>query len=155
MSDEDYRGLSPDQLILKCRILEIRKRRATQETEDIIKLLFPNPAASQTTTETDARALRAPAPVASGSGQVVQAPQEASAPPGTSVRRSLSPPGSDISNTLVYRGRNGEHRRSLRNRGPGMESPRLTHTRTRANRDRTTCSTSIKYVSLSLTGSMY
>jgi hypothetical protein len=106
MSDEDYRGLSPDQLILKCRILEIRKRRATQETEDIIKLLFPNPAASQTTTETDARALRAPAPVASGSGQVAQAPQEASAPPGTSVRRSLSPPGSDdTSNTRTNRDR--------------------------------------------------
>jgi hypothetical protein len=125
MPDEDYRGLSQAELVFRCGILEIQKRCAKRETEEIINFSFlqyprvPDPAASEATTE-DARALPAPAPVAGGSGQPVQAP----APPGSSVRRSAP---------------------RSRDREPGIE--RSAHTRTRVYAGRATC-TPIMYVSL-------
>jgi hypothetical protein len=100
MSDEDYRGLSQAELKkLKCGIYKIGLRCAKQKIEDIKDFLFrrvPDPAASEATTE--------PAPVAGGSGQLVQAP----ALPGPSVRRSA--PGSICDREPgVERSVNGEH----------------------------------------------
>jgi hypothetical protein len=125
MSDEDYRGLSQAELVYRCGLLEIQLSCAKRQTEKITNysiLQFrrvPDPAASEATTE-DARAPPAPAPVAGGSGQPVQAP----ALPGPSVRRSAP---------------------RSRDREPGME--RSAHTRTLAYGDRATC-TPIMYVSL-------
>jgi hypothetical protein len=114
MSDEDYRGLSQAELELQCGIYKIGWRSARREIEDIKNFLFrrvPDPAAGEATTE-PARALPAPAPVASGSGQLVQAP----ALPGPPVRSSA--PG------------------SMRDRELGVErSLRSAHTRTRAHLD--------------------
>ena len=104
MSDEDHRGLSQAQLGLKCGIFEIGWRSARQEIEDIKTFLFhraPDPAAGEATTE--------PAPVASRSGELVQAP----ALPGPPVRSSALGP--------------------MRDRELGVE--RSAHTRTRAHRD--------------------
>ena len=107
-----------------------------------MNLVLQHPAAAAG--EADARAL--PAPVACGSGQLVRAPQEATAPSGPSVGRS-APRLDDTPNAPVYRrrGASGEHQGSMpvRDRRPGME--RSVHTRTRANRDRATC-TPIEYV---------
>ena len=159
MSDEpeDYRGLSRVsrvELELKCRIHEIEAQGAIQITRNIQDLVFrrhgiQNLEANEATAETDARALQAPpAPVAGGSGQLVQAPQEA--PPtghSGSVRRRA--PGSDTSNTPVCCARGGEHRGSI---GPMPVCERPTHIRSMPY-DRATC-TPISYVSLSLTVSM-
>jgi hypothetical protein len=90
-------------------ILEIGNRCAKQQNQEIKNLLFRrvlpvDPAASEATTE-PARALPAPAPVAGGSGQLVQPPAL------PSVRPSAA---------------------GSRHREPGIE--RSAHTRTRALR---------------------
>lgn len=106
MSDEDYRGLSRVHLELKCGILEIERRSAKQESEEIKNFLFrrvADLAANEAITEPAARA----PPVASGSGQLVPAP----ALPGPSERRGSAALG------------------SMRDREPGVE--RSAHTRTR------------------------
>ena len=135
---EDYQDLSRAELEFRYGMLAAKLRekkqhnRATKQfVRDIEKLMSRHvhlAVSGATTLEPDARAL----PVAGGSGQPV--PRQAPAPPNRSLRRD------------------GEHRGSMRDRGPGME--RLAHTQTRANRDRATC-TPIEYVSLSPTESMY
>jgi hypothetical protein len=129
MSDGGYRGLSRAQLWeLECDKLKAEKRAAMQLSEAYENLLnrVLDPAASEATTE-PARALPAPAPVAGGSGQLVQPP----ALPGTSVRRSAP---------------------RSRDREPGMG--RSAHTRTLAYGGRATC-TPIMYVGLPSYGIMY
>ncbi|KAF8492754.1 hypothetical protein F5888DRAFT_1636909 [Russula emetica] len=134
--DEDYRALSHADLEDKCAELLLEKEAHMQLAKGYKRLLLRgrDPTASEATTE-GARAL--PLPVASGSGQLVEAP----ALPDPPVRRSA--PGSDVtSNTPVYRGRGGgerEQRGSIRDREPpsqaGMERSAHTGTRTaRAHR---------------------
>jgi hypothetical protein len=116
MSDKDYRGLSRSDLEIKCAMLEIKDYYAKQESEDTQNYLIGRISAlTEATTE--------PAPVASESDQLVQAP----APPGPSGRRGA--PG------------------SMRDRESGVE--RSAHTRTRAYRNGGLArSTPTTYVSL-------
>jgi hypothetical protein len=106
MSNEDYRGLSRALLELNCERLNMEERAANQLVEGYRNLFrrVSDLAAREATTE-PARALPAPAPVASGSGQLVLAP----ALPGPSERCSALGP--------------------TRDREPGVE--RSVHTRTR------------------------
>ena len=156
MSDEleDYGAFSRAELELKCGMLAAENREAmlhyrattqrAQAYKDLFSRFIRDLAASEATTEPDTRALR---PAAGGSGQLVQAPQEAPAPTGSSVR--CRAPGSHTSNTPVYSARGGEHRGSIGSM-PVRERP--TQIRPRPY-DHATC-TPISYVSLSLTVSM-
>src|ERR1700679_3016862 len=108
MSNEDYRGLSRALLEANCERLNMEERAANQLVEGYRKLFrrVSELAARAATTE-PARALPAPAPVASGSRQLVRAP----ALPGPSERRSALG--------------------SMRDREPASGVERSAHTRTR------------------------
>ena len=168
MSDEGRRNLPPDELELEYEMLKIQHRFATQdsrlreqrlreeaqELRDLSRRLLrsrrvqapDHAAAVEAATEPHARALPAPAPDASGSGEPVQAPVALPGP----VRRDGSAPGLDDnpSNMPVPRGRSGEQSGLIRDSdsepGVRMQGHALCATRTPTT-----------YVSLPLTVSMY
>ena len=150
MSDERHRLLSQVGLLeFKNELLQAEKQEAmdhyratmrrAETYKDVLSRIIRYFPPSEATAE-----VVSPAPVASGSGHLVQAP----ALPGPSARRTA--PGSesdDTSNTPVHHEQRGEeHRGSMGGRGPETESSAHTHDQARVQANSTAACTPITYV---------